>query len=149
MEERLSAVRAITNMTLFNIGIFLSLLTLHEVGHVFIGMLIGCQSGKAIVFDTTQPGPYAELLCPNIINYNLAYLGSLIFTIIFGSIFLFLKRSPERNLFYVVVGFSILFSSLDIVYFTGILIMQYVFMGLGLIFITFGEFLTGLSYSET
>jgi len=149
MNERISTIRAITNMTLLNIGIFLSLLTLHELGHVFIGMLIGCQSGKAIVFDTSQPGPYAELLCQNVINYNLAYLGSLILTMVFGSIFLLLKRSPERNLFYVVVGFSILFSSLDVVYLTGILMMQYLFMFLGLTFITFGEFLTGLSYSKT
>jgi len=149
MTERVSAIRAVANMTLFNIGIILSLLTLHEVGHVFIGMLIGCQSGKAIVFDTSQPGPYAELLCANVVNYHLAYLGSFIFTIIFGSIFLLLKESPERNLFYVVIGFSILFGSLDIIYFTGIPMMQYVFMGLGIMFITFGEFLTGLSYSET
>jgi len=149
MVERTSTVRAVANMTLFNIGIFLSLLTLHEVGHVFIGMLVGCQSGKAIVFDTSQSGPYAELLCPNVANYNLAYLGSFILTIIFGCIFLLLRDSPESNLFYVVLGFSILFGSLDIVHFTGIPMMQYVFMGSGLIFITFGEFLTGLSYSET
>jgi hypothetical protein len=109
---------------------------------------MGCQSGKAIIFDTSQQGPYTELICSNGMNHNLAYFGSFILTIIFGSIFLFLKGTPQRNLFFVVIGFSILYGSLDIVAITGIQMMEYLFIVLGMTFVVIGEILTSLSYTE-
>lgn len=148
MDETPSIVHVIAYMTILNIGIVISLLSLHEVGHVLIGMYVGCESGKAILFDSSQQGPYAELVCSNGTNYNLAYTGSLMLTTVFGFVFLLLRKSPLKNFFFVVLGFSILFSSLDIVFFTGIPAMEYVFIGLGMVLITIGEFLTGLSLSE-
>ena len=148
MNRNLSTLQIIANMTIFNIGIVLSLLSLHEVGHVLFGMYMGCQSGKAIIFDTSQQGPYAELICSGEVNYSFAYIGSLIIPMIFGSIFLFLKNTPQRNFFFVILGFSILFCSLDIVAITGIQTMEYCFIVLGIIFVVIGELLTSISYSE-
>jgi hypothetical protein len=138
----------VAKMTIFNIGIVLSLLSLHEIGHVVLGMYTGCQSGKAIIFDTTQQGPYAELICSGEVNYNFAYMGSFIIPMIFGSVFLFLRNSPQRNFFFVILGFSILFCSLDIVAATGIPSTEYLFIALGMAFVIVGEFLTSLAYSE-
>jgi len=139
---------AIASMILFNIGIIFSILTLHEVGHVLLGMYVGCESGRAIVFDTNQEGPYAELICSDGVDYTIAYSGSLVLTTIFGTIFLFLRKTPQRNLFLVVLGFSILFASLDIGALFGAEIMVQVSIGIGMVLVVIGEFLTGLAYAE-
>lgn len=147
-KSSISISHAISSMVLLNIGIILSLLTLHEIGHILLGTYVGCESGRAIVFDTKQEGPYAELVCSDRVDYSIAYAGSLVLTAAFGSIFLFLRKSPQRNLFLVVIGFSILFASLDIAALFGMEIMAYVSIGLGTILIVIGEFLTGLAYTE-
>jgi|GEM_PF-3533436 len=143
-----SSVGAITSMFLLNIGIVLSVLSLHEIGHVLLGMYVGCEQGRAIIFDTSQEGPYAELYCSDGVSHNIAYMGSVLITVAFGSIFLFLRKIPQRNLFFVVIGFSILFASLDIAAFTGIEMLQYFSIVLGTMLVIIGEFLTGLAYAE-
>ena len=145
----ISVSHAIASMVLFNIGIILSILTLHEIGHVLLGMYVGCESGRAIVFDTKQEGPYAELMCSDNVDYSIAYTGSLVLTTAFGAVFLFLRKSPQRNLFLVVLGFSILFASLDIAALFGIEIMMHVSIGIGMVLVVIGEFLTGLAYAES
>ncbi len=142
------SVSAITTMFLLNIGIVLSVLTLHEIGHVLVGIYVGCEQGRAIIFDTSQEGPYAELYCSDGVSHKIASMGSVLITIAFGSTFLLLRKIPQRNLFFIIIGFSILFASLDIVVFTGIEMLQYFSIVLGTIFIIIGEFFTGLAYSE-
>jgi hypothetical protein len=140
--------QAIASMVLFNVGIIFSILSLHEIGHVLIGTYVGCESGRAIVFDTSQEGPYAELVCSNNTDYTFAYAGSLVLTTIFGVVFLFLRKSPQRNFFLVVIGFSILFASLDLAALFNMEIVQYVSIGVGMLLVIIGEFLTGLAYTE-
>jgi len=149
MEKALvSTLSIMMNLILLNVAIFLSTLSLHELGHVIVGMYTGCESGKVILYDSEQPGPYAELMCSDGVDEKFALAGSLLATTVFGSLFLFL-RSPERNLFLIIIGFGIFFGALDIVMITGIEIMQYVFIAFGMLFIIVGEFLTGLAYAET
>ncbi len=143
------ASQAIANMVLFNVGIVLSILALHEIGHVLLGVYVGCEAGRAIIFDTLQEGPYAELVCSNSTDYTIAYTGSLLLTTIFAVIFLFLRNSPYRNFFLVVIGFNILFASLDLVALFGMETIQYVSIGLGMVLVIIGEFLTGLACTET
>ena len=143
-----SSINAITTMFLLNIGIVLSVLSLHEIGHVLFGMYVGCEEGRAIIFDTSQEGPYAELYCSDNVNHNIAYMGSILITVAFGSVFLILRKIPQRHLFFVIIGFSILFASLDIAAFTGIEMTQYFSIGLGTLLVIIGEFLTGLAYTE-
>ena len=108
------SLSVITTMFLLNMGIVLSVLSLHEVGHVLVGMYVGCEQGRAVIFDTSQEGPYAELYCSDGVSHKIAYMGSLLVTVAFGSTFLFLRKSPQRNLFFIIIGFSIMFASLDI-----------------------------------
>jgi len=147
-QDSIKVSYTIASMVLFNIGIILSTLALHEVGHVLLGMYVGCDSGRAIIFDTKQEGPYAELICSNDVNYSIAYSGSLLLTTAFGTIFLFLRKSPQKNLFLVVLGFSILFASLDIASLFGLEIFAYISIGLGMVLVVIGEFLTGLAYTK-
>lgn len=142
------SISILTTMFLLNIGIVLSILTLHEVGHVLFGMYVGCEQGRAIIFDTSQEGPYAELYCSNDSDHKLAYMGSVVVTVGFGSAFLLLRKSFQKNLFFVILGFSILFASLDIAAFTGIEMMEYFCIGLGTVLVIIGEFLTGLGYTK-
>jgi len=149
MEKPLTSTLTIMmNLVLLNIIIFLSTLSLHEMGHVIVGMYTGCENGKVILYDTEQPGPYAELMCSDGVDDRFALGGSLLATTAFGSLFLFLKGSPQRNLFFIIIGFGIFFGALDIVMFTGIEMMQYVFIAVGMFLIIIGEFLTGLAYAE-
>ena len=150
MEKALASTLSIMmNLVLLNIAVFLSTLSLHEMGHVVVGMYTGCESGKVILYDSGQPGPYAELMCSSGVDERFALGGSLLATTVFGSLFLFLRDSPQRNLFFVIIGFGIFFGSLDIVMITGIVMMQYVFIVFGMLLIIIGEFLTGLAYAET
>ena len=143
-----TSLSSITSMFLLNIGIVLSVLTLHEIGHVLLGIYLGCESGKAIIFDTSQEGPYAELYCSNDVSHKIAYMGSVLITVVFGSTFLLLRKLPYKNLFFVIIGFSILFASLDIAAFTGIESIQYFSIVFGTILIVIGEFLTGFAYTK-
>jgi len=143
-----STLSIMMNLILLNVAVFLSTLSLHEFGHVIVGMYTGCESGKVILYDSGQPGPYAELMCSDGVDERYALTGSLLVTILFGSLFLFLKGSPQRNLFFVIIGFAIFFWSLDVVMLTNIAMMQYVTITLGMLFIIVGEFLTGLAYAE-
>lgn len=149
MEKALvSALSIMMNLVLLNIAIFLSTLSLHEMGHVIVGMYTGCESGKVILYDSSQPGPYAELMCSDGVDERFALAGSFLATALFGSLFLFLRKSPQRNLFFIIIGFGIFFGSLDIVMITGIEMMQYVTIAFGMLLIIIGEFLTGLAYAE-
>jgi len=149
MEKALASTLSIMmNLVLLNVAIFLSTLSLHEFGHVIVGMQVGCESGKVILYDSLQPGPYAELMCSNGVDDRFALAGSFLATAVFGSLFLFLRKSPQRNLFFIVLGFGIFFGALDIVMITGIVMMQYVFIAVGMLLIIIGEFLTGLAYAE-
>ena len=149
MEKALASTLTIMmNLVLLNIIIFLSTLSLHEMGHVIVGMYTGCDSGKVILYDTGQPGPYAELMCSREVDERFALAGSISVTTVFGSLFLFLRRSPQRYLFFIIIGFGIFFGALDIVMITGIEMMQYVFIAVGMLLIIIGEFLTGLAYAE-
>ena len=149
MEKALkSTLNIMINLILLNIAMFLSTLSLHEMGHVLVGMYTGCESGKVILYDSGQSGPYAELMCSDGVDDRYALAGSIAATTMFGSLFLFLKRSPQRNLFFVIIGFGIFFGALDIVMITGIEMMQYVFIAFGMLLIIIGEFKTGLAYAE-
>ena len=141
--------KLIMNKLFINGVAILSLLAIHEIGHVIIGIQAGCESGKAIILDTTKEGPYAELLCSNTTNYSLAYFGSFISSVIFGALFFILRGSAEKNLFFVILGFSLIFGSLDLVMITGTQLAFYLSIVSGFAIIIFGEYFLAYRYVET
>lgn len=129
--------RKIISVILLNAMVFFALVTVHEIAHVGVGMLLGCEFGKAVLFDAKMAGPYAEMACTNASQLVL-YGSSLLATASFGLLFLTLK-SPGKNLFFVIFGFSLIFSSLDI----GLATMEtvvYPLIAAGFGFVVLGEY---------
>lgn len=143
-----SVMKNITGMIILNITILIAVLTIHELGHVVGGKIIGCNNAKAIIFDSEKEGPYTELLCEKTENQNIAYLSSLMFTGLFGLSFLAFDNKTQRSMIFVALGFGLLLAGLDIVVITGFEIMKYLFIVSGFAIILFGEVLLGISYAN-
>ncbi|MEK6808540.1 MAG: hypothetical protein AABY14_02540, partial [Nanoarchaeota archaeon] len=67
--------------------IFLSTVSIHEVGHVFIAKYYGCEDTKAIIYDWGNY-PHAEIKCRNSYNDTIITLGGILSTFIVIIIFL-------------------------------------------------------------
>ena len=136
------------NIMLWNATIFLATLSIHELGHVFFGIYSGCENGRAIVFDTSQPGPYAELSCSAERNIILPEIGGVLLTFLFGFLFMFIVDKPQKNFVIVIIGLSILFGAIDLSVLTGFEIVQFISILFGLVLISTGELLTSSAYLE-
>ena len=129
--------KRIMSVILLNVIVFFALLSIHEIVHVVVGSCLGCDYGKAVIIDANFAGPYAELVCSNT-NQFLLYVSSLLVTGCFGLLFLSFK-SPGKNLFFVILGLSIIFSSVDI----GLATMESIIYPLivsGFMLVTLGEY---------
>jgi len=129
--------KRIMSVILLNVIVFFALLSIHEIVHVVVGRCLGCEYGKAVLIDAKFAGPYAELVCSNT-NQLLLYSSSLLVTACFGLLFLSFKSSG-RNLFFVILGLSIIFSSVDI----GLVTVEsviYPLLGSGFMLVTLGEY---------
>jgi len=133
------------NILLVNILIFFSLISIHEIGHVIAGYFLGCNLGKAILIDGNFIGPYAEIACQGQVNQTLLFMSSFFITSSFGVLFLFLK-SPQRNMFFVVIGLSLIFSSLDFLVVTGLQSVMYTLLSVGFVFMGIGEYFIASFY---
>ena len=137
--------KKILNIILLNITVFFALISIHEISHVVIGSCLGCEYGKAILFDTKFNGPHTELICTNKINQVFLYLSSLLVTSCFGLMFLSLN-SPGKNMFFVILGLSLIFSSFDISIATAIEPLVYPVIGSGFMLMIIGEYFIASSY---
>jgi len=135
-------------MIIFNITIIVAVISIHELGHVLGGKLIGCNEAKVVIFDSSQEGPYTEMVCSNTNNQNIAYLSSLATTTLFGLFFLTFEEKSQKNMFFIILGLGILLAGLDIVAVSGLEIMKYVFIFFGFGIVLFGEILVGLAYAN-
>jgi hypothetical protein len=122
---------------LFNLSILSVTLTLHEMGHLYIGYLNGC-TGKVVLFDLENNKTYSEIVCDNPINEVILSLGCYLFVIPFAVLFLLLNM-PERNFFYVIFGLGLSTSSLDILDILNNDIIFYLLITLGTFLVIYGE----------
>ncbi|MBI4176194.1 MAG: hypothetical protein HY518_03245 [Candidatus Aenigmarchaeota archaeon] len=107
-----------TYLVLLNTIIFVASISLHELGHLAVGSLFGCESGEIVLLklDLLQQGPlgpYTELNCPLQIEKAVLALSGHAFIIPFGLVFLLLRRFPEKNFAYVIIGLALTLSGLD------------------------------------
>ena len=139
----LVATKSALRMILINLTLALALVSIH----VMIGIHLGCKDGKAILFDSQEENPYAELLCLKRINLSLISISSLIAGFCFGLSFLLLGNREQKSFAFIIFGFSIIFSSLDITSITSqILFYPLLISGLGIT--TLGEILLANCYLE-
>jgi hypothetical protein len=116
---KLSWLSDIFELIVFNIIILVCVLSLHELGHVFMALLVGC-NGKAVIFDSQSDGPYAEIACLNTKDVRLLSGGSFFLTFSLGLTLLLTRNRFWKSAFFLVVGFSILLGAIDLVEITGI-----------------------------
>jgi hypothetical protein len=136
--------KKILSIVLLNVMVFFALISIHEIAHLTVGQMMGCERGKAILLDSALNGPYTELVCASSTNQAILYVSGLLLTSCFGLLFLSLN-SPGKNMFLVVLGLSMIFSSLDI----GIITIEavvYPTMVLGFMSVAAGEYFIASSY---
>jgi len=122
---------------LFNASILSVTLTLHEMGHLYIGTLYGC-TGRIILIDLKSSKTYTEIECDKPVNDFILSLGCYLFVIPLAILFLLLNM-PERNFFYVILGIGLSTSSLDIMGVLNNNIIFYILVTLGTFLIIYGE----------
>ncbi|MFH1228911.1 MAG: hypothetical protein V1678_00615 [Candidatus Aenigmatarchaeota archaeon] len=130
--------RGIIHIVLVNLIVFFALISIHELGHSAGGILSGCKLQKAVLMDANFVGPYTEMYCADM-NYALMLFSSFFITASFSFLFLLLKP-PTRNLFFISLGLSIVFSSLDVIIATNIQALIYPVASLGFIITALGEY---------
>jgi len=122
---------------LFNLSILSITITLHELGHLYIGYLNGC-TGRVVLIDLENSKTYSEIVCDRPINETILSLGCYLFVIPFAVLFLLLNM-PERNFFYVILGLGLSTSSLDILDVLNNEIIFYILVTLGTFLVIYGE----------
>ncbi|MDW7998936.1 MAG: hypothetical protein RMI30_05735, partial [Thermodesulfovibrio sp.] len=86
------------------------------------------------VLIDSDVGTYTQMICPKEQPPFFALLGAFMLTLPFSLLFLLLK-GMERNLFFIMAGFNLMISLVDI----PILLLQPVILFFGLSSIIFGE----------
>jgi len=131
---------------LLNFAVIVAGIALHELGHLAAGMLFNCKGGEVVMIDllnpAANPGPYTSMSCPAMVSGNMAaFLGvsGFMFVIPFALAFLMLKRFPEKNLAYVIIGFSLGLASLDLLLVLAHYAVIYASLAAGVLVMCMGE----------
>lgn len=131
------ALVVLLSMFLFNILAVGSTLVLHETGHYITAEVGGCKNIKLVLLDS-EIGTYTEMSCPTEQAQNFAVFGALLLTIPFALAFLLLRKLPEKNLFWVILGFNLTVMMMDI---PGVTAINFISFGAGLLLFVLGEML--------
>jgi len=123
-----------------NVSVVSATLFFHEAGHFYAGEFLGCRNIKIVLFDSSIFNTYTEMNCPPSVQILFLELGGFLFTIPLSLFFLmFLDSFPEKNFFYVILGFNILISLADLSYFSKALIFVLTFTIIGSVLVIIGE----------
>jgi len=120
---------------LFNILIVGSTIVMHESGHYITAIAAGCKKIRLVFLDS-EVGTYTEMSCPTEQPPYFATVGALFFTVPFALGFLLLRFMPERNIFWISLGFNFTIMVLDI---PEIMFLRPLSFAAGLILFTLGE----------
>jgi len=140
-----SSMHLLSYIILLNIAIFFITIVLHEAGHLAVGHALGCSGGNIVLTDLINPlppGPYTNLICPVGIQQNMLlflYMSGFLFIVPFGLAFLSLKKFPEKNLTYLVLGSGFILGAMDIYYVSFSFIFSYLSVVVGLVLFCLGE----------
>jgi len=133
-------LRLLLYIVILNVSIVSATLLFHEAGHFFIGDYLGCKNIKIIIFDSSLFNTYTEMNCPPSAPLFLLELGGFLFVIPFSLFFLLLLGSfPEKNFFWIILGFNVLISLSDMMVLVKAFIFIFSFTLLGTILIIIGE----------
>lgn len=137
MREKFKIELVLLHIFLFNILIASSVILLHETGHFVTGVFTGCKNIKLVLIDS-ELGTYTEMNCPNKQVAYFPLIGAFLLTLPYTLCFLLLGKSPEKNFFWMGLGFNFTISIMDMPL---IISLQIFILVLGLLLIVFGEIL--------
>lgn len=121
---------------IFNILVVSSTILLHEMGHFVAGIYADCRNIKLVLIDSSFD-TYTEMICTNEQPIYFSLVGAFLFTLPFALSFLLLKKFPEKNFFWISMGFNLVISMGDLL----ILPAQILGFVIGTFLIIFGEIL--------
>ena len=126
-------VSPLVYIVLLNASFMTVTICLHELGHFFLGLELGCSWGRIILIDSKNFHTYTELECTNVSKRLLA-LGAFIFVVPFAFLFLILKI-PERNFCWTILGLGLFSGGVDLVEIFKLPFLYHfsIIMGIGLI----------------
>jgi len=139
---------------LLNAGIIISSIFLHELGHLFVGLLIGCQGTGIVIgnlLNPAVPGLFSNLTCPITAGQGMAMwlgLSGFAFTVPLALACLAFRNKPEMNLGLIVLGFSIILGGLDFLTIIANDAIMYVALSIGLLFMCIGEIYFASDYLD-
>jgi hypothetical protein len=122
---------------LLNISVAASTVLLHESGHYLMGLLTECKNVRFVLIDQNL-GTYTEMNCPHEQPAYFPIIGAFLLTLPYALLFFLLDKLPEKNLFFIVLGFNLLISASDL---PPVQILQYLSLTAGGILVSIGEFL--------
>jgi hypothetical protein len=122
-------------MLLLNVLVIGSTVVLHELGHYLMADFAGCRNIKLVLMDS-RIGTYTEMSCPAEQSQYFAAIGALLLTTPVAIAFLLLRPMPERNIFWMIIGFNLTIMMLDV---PGTAIWGYLTFGVGLLLFVIGE----------
>ena len=122
---------------LLNILIISTTVLLHELGHFTSGILADCSAIKLVLIDQSV-GTYTEMSCPHEQAFYFPLLGAFMIVLPFSLLFLLLRKFPEKNLFWICIGFNLIIAIAD---FPPIGALQIFISVMGVCLIVLGEFL--------
>jgi len=127
-------------LIILNISIVSATLVFHETGHFFAGEYLGCKNIKIVLFDSSIFNTYTEMNCPPGVQTLLLELGGFLLVIPFSLFFLlFLDGFPEKNFFWVIIGFDLLISLADLMNLTKAFIFMLLITIIGTALVIIGE----------
>ena len=127
----------ITYILAVNLTIIIASLAFHEIGHVVVGHLAGCEGGKAIILDLSSV-PHAELDCPTGAIF-ITYLGGLIATIFFGLLFFLARGMAGTYLSYIIWGIGFYLANNDLLAVNIPVLLVRLLMMAGLVLVIYGD----------
>ena len=131
-------ISSLTSIVLTTVIVLVASISLHEVGHLVLGDMLGCTGGKIILFDDANPtGPYTSMAC-SAQNQALLSLTGFPFPLIFAAAF-YLLGGRERYLSFLFLGFGVLLGGVDILIIYNSAIATALLSLFGMSFICWGE----------
>jgi hypothetical protein len=141
-------------LVILNIIIIMASVALHELGHLSVGLFIGCQGEGVTVnnlLNPNIPGIYTALSCPSSVEHHLAFflgISGFVFLIPFGLAFLIIRNKPERNLALVIIGFSLILAGLDLLLVMPQNIVVYIALAISIALMCTGEIFLVTDYLD-
>ena len=86
--------------------IYISTITIHEMGHALTGNYYGCEKSIAVVFDIHK-GSHTELICNNYSNPIALSLSGAALTLLIGLAFLIINDDFTKIISILIFGFSL------------------------------------------